>query len=641
MFQTTPGQLAVNDVLPEEMRDHNRLLDKAGISKLLAEIAAKHPDRYRDVAHELSKIGYHTAFITGGNSFDLKHMQVSGAARKLQIEAEQKTQEIYSNPNLTTKQKEEAIINYIAPLNKKLEDDVFNESLAEKNPLAYQVQSGARGNKMNLKSLRGMDMLYVDHRDKPIPVPILRSYSQGLKPVEYYASSFGARKGVMDVKFATQDAGFFSKQLNQITHRLLVTKHDHDHPEGGKDQGLPVDVDDPDNEGALLSQATGGYPRNTTLTPTVIADLNKQGIKRMLVRSPIVSGPPDGGLYARDVGVREKGSIAPLYDNVGIAAAQALSEPLSQAQLGSRHSGGVIGAAKGVSGFKLVNQLVQVPKVFKGGAAHAQADGRVQSIQAAPQGGTYVTIAGQRHYVGTGFDLKVKQNDDIEAGDVISEGIPNPSEVVKHKGIGEGRRYFVKAFRDAYKDSGMPSHRRNIEIMARGLIDHVRMNDEFGEYNQGDVVPYSRLEHNWKQREGTEIRQPREAQHMYLEKPVLHYSIGTRMRPSVVKDLNEFGVKNVMVHKDPPPFEPEMIRGMENLAHDPDWMTRFLGSYLSKNLLKGTHRGDISDEAGTSYVPGLAQAVDFGRKGLVKGYQPDKTVRPDAAPKPPEPPVGV
>lgn len=641
MFTTTAGQLAVNDILPDELQDHTRTLDKDGISKLLSAVAAKYPDRYRDIAHELSKIGYHTAFMTGGNSFDLKHMRVASSALKLQGEIEKKTQEIYSDPRLTTKQKEDAIVNHIIPLNKKLEDDVYNESTAEKNPLAIQVQSGARGNKMNLKSLRGMDMLYVDHHDKPIPVPILRSYSQGLKPVEYYASSFGARKGVMDVKFATQDAGFFSKQLNQITHRLLVTKHDHDHPDGGKDQGLPVHVDDPDNEGALLSQAVGGYPRNTTLTPRVLADLQQQGIKRMLVRSPIVSGPPDGGLYARDVGVRERGGIAPLYDNVGIGAAQALSEPLSQAQLGSKHSGGVIGSAKGVSGFKLVNQLVQVPKVFKGGAAHAQADGKVQSVQEAPQGGFYVTIAGHRHYVGTGFEPKVKRGDDVEAGDVISEGIPNPSEVVKHKGIGEGRRYFVNAFRDAYRDSGMPSHRRNIEIMARGLIDHVRLNDEYGEYNPGDVVPYSRLEHHWKPRQGAEMREPRQATNMYLEKPVLHYSIGTRIRPSVTKDLNEFGIKQVHVHKEPPPFEPEMIRGMENLAHDPDWMTRFLGSYLSKNLLKGTHRSDISDEAGTSYVPGLAQATEFGRKGLVQGYHVEKTVRPLAALKPPEPAIGV
>jgi hypothetical protein len=556
-------------------------------------------------------------------------MRAADSTLKMQNKVRGDMDKIHGNPNLSDNQKEEAVINYLLPIGPQLENDVYDESLKENNPLAMQVKSGARGTKTSLKSLRGADILYVDHHERPMPIPILHSYSQGLTPVEYYAGSFGARKGVMDTKFATQDAGFLSKQMNQIAHRLIVTKHDYDDPEGGKDQGLPVDANDPDNEGSLLSQAVAGYPRNTVLTPKVLSDINKKGVGRILVRSPIVSGPPDGGVYARDVGSREKGGIAPLHDNVGIAAAQALTEPLAQSQLSSKHSGGVAkGQHSGITGFKLINQLMQVPKTFKGGAAHAEVDGKVQSVQPAPQGGNYVTIAGQRHYVGTGFEVSVKPGQDIEAGDVLSEGIPNPSEIVKHKGIGEGRKYFVDSFRKAYSDGGMPVHRRNVEIMSRGLIDHVRMNEELGEYNPGDVVPYSRLEHYWKPREGAEIHAPERALGMHLEKPVLHYSIGTRIRPSVVRNLNEFGIKNILIHKDPPPFEPEMIRGMENLAHDPDWMTRFLGSYLQKNLLRGVHQGGVSDEEGTSYVPGLARAVDFGQVGAVKGYQPNKLTHP-------------
>ena len=103
---------------------------------------------------------------------------------------------------------------------------------------------------------------------------------------------------------------------------------------------------------------------------------------------------------------------------------------------------------------------------------------------------------------------------------------------------------------------------------------------------------------------------------MYLEKPVLHHTIGTKVRPSVIKDLEQFGIKHVLVHPEPPPFEPVMIRGLENLGKDPDWLTRFLGSYLEKGLLRGAHRGDVSDETGTSYVPALARTVHFGLQGL-------------------------
>lgn len=620
MLRTTVGQLLINDALPEEMRDYTRTLDKKTVSKLMQEVADKHPDKYREIAKKLFDVGQRASYYTGGFSFGLKDMKTAPSAQRLRAVLERNIQLTMMDPRLSDKEKENRIISEVHKNQKPLEESIFNDSLAENNPLADQVRSGARGNTMNLKSLRGGDGLYQDHRDNIIPIPVLRSYSQGLSPVEYWAGTFGARKGVADVKFATQDAGFFSKQMNQVAHRLLVTALDAEDENELKDRGLPVDVDDADNEGGLLARNFGPYKTNTVITPKIMAHLKELGYKRILVRSPIVGGSPEGGVYARDVGIREKGQIAPLGDNVGIAAAQAISEPLSQSQLSSKHSGGIAGAAKGVSGFKHVNQLVQVPKHFKGGAAHAQVDGKVESITPAPAGGYFVTIGGQPHYVGAGFDVKVKRGDTVEAGDILSDGIPNPAEIVKHKGVGEGRRYFVKAFRDAYKDANITANRRNIELVTRGLVNHVRVTDEFGQYVPDDVVQYSTLERDYEPRDDSELLDLKRAGDKYLEKPVLHYTIGTKLRPSVVNELKEFGIKNVLVHNAPPPFKPEMIQGMRNLTHDPDWMTRMLGSNLQKSLLNATHRGAVSDEYGTSYVPGLAKGTEFGRRGFVRDW---------------------
>lgn len=627
MLRATIGQIAVNDALPPALRDHARILDGANLAKLLQEVADKHPDSYRDVLFQLSRIGHHSSYLTGGNSFDLHHMRTAVSAEKMKQEIRSQIARIQGDPKLSDSEKDLQVVEELMKNQKPMEDAIYEESLAEKNPLAYQVKSGARGKPVNLKSLRGADLLYIDHKDRPLPVPILRSYSQGLSPVEYYAGSFGARHGVISAKFATQEAGFLSKQLIQASHRLLVTKHDSDDPKQHALQGMPVDTDDPDNEGALLALPAGGYARNAVLSAKVLADLHSRGIKRIAVRSPIASGASDGGLYGRDVGYRERGGIAPVGDNVGIAAAQAASEPLSQSQLSAKHAGGVAGAGKGATGFKLVDQIVQVPKTFKSGAAHAQIDGRVSGVEPAPHGGTYVSIEGQKHYVGTGFAVHVKPGDVVEAGDVLSEGIPNPADIVRHKGIGEGKRYFTYQFRKAYKDSGLPIHRRNAELIARGLIDHVRLTSEHGHYVHGDVVPYSRFEHFYEPRAGHKMLEPRHALGNYLERPVLHYSIGTKIRPSVVKNLDEFGIKSVAVHPEPPPFEPEMIRGMENLSHDPDWFTRFLGSWQEKNLLQAVHRGSTADEMGTSYVPQLARAVEFNKTGPVKSWKPSSILK--------------
>jgi hypothetical protein len=306
----------------------------------------------------------------------------------------------------------------------------------------------------------------------------------------------------------------------------------------------------------------------------------------MLLRSPIVGGAADGGLLARDVGVRESGQLPHPGSLVGLTAAQSLAERLTQGALGAKHLGGIAGkgTTQLIQGFPLVEQLVDIPKTFKNGASHAQVDGQVQGIADAPTGGKYITVDGHDHYVPVGMGIHVNRGDQVEAGDVMSEGIPNPSEIVKHKGIGEGRRYFVQQLRDVLKGAGVSAHRRNVELVARAMIDHVRLKEEHGDFLPGDVASYQTLENNWIPRHGTQELDPRSAVGKYLERPVLHHSIGTKIRPSMLKDFNEFGIKEVSAHPDPPPFESTMIRSEDILSHDPDFMTQMYGSGLKKNF---------------------------------------------------------
>lgn len=626
MLKTTLGQLLVNEALPPEMRDYDRVLTKKTMSGLATELAKNHPEKYREVMKRLHDIGRDAGYTTNGLSFGLKDIKPTLAARHVQLRMQNQMRDIFADRRLDEKQRNVKLLELAQSAQQELLDKVYKEAEGQDNPLVHQIAGSGVGNKFQLNSILGADMQYLDHRGEPIPIPVLRGYSQGLRPVEYFAGAFGTRKGVIDLKTATADAGFYGKQLAQMTHRLLVTADDDDDTDeerrmAAEERGYPTDVDDPDNEGALLARAVGPYKRNTILTPKILRDLKESGAKDILVRSPIVGGPGDGGVYAKDVGYREKGRLPPVGDYVGIAAAQALSEPVTQSQISSKHSGGV-GGAGAISGFKALNALVQVPKKYPDGAAHAQLDGRVQEIRPAPQGGHYVQINGQDHYVPTERELAVKKGDELEAGDVISNGMPNPSEIVRHKGIGEGRRYFVQAMRQVMGNSGITAHRRNIELLARGLVNHVRLTDEYGDYVPDDVVPYSAIERNWTPREGSVAAAPSSLSGHYLEKPVLHYSIGTKIGKNVLSNLNKYGVKTVQAHKEPPPFQPEMVRGMANISNDPDWMTRMLGSYQEKGLMNSVQRGLSSDTAGSSYVPALAQGEQFGVTGTTSGWKP-------------------
>jgi DNA-directed RNA polymerase subunit beta' len=624
MLKTTLGQLLVNDALPEDMRDYTRVLNKKNTGALATELAKKYPEKYREVMKKLHDVALDSAYTTNGLSFSLKDVRPSLAAQHIQMKVKQQLRQILSDRGLNDEQRNTKILKLASDAQRQLVDDVYTEAHGHDNPLAHQIAGSGVGNKFQLNSILGADMQYLDHRSEPIPIPVMRGYAQGLTPVEYFAGAFGTRKGVIDLKTATADAGFYGKQLTQMAHRLLVTDHDEQDPErlaNAHDRGFPTDVDDPDNEGSMLSRPIGPYKRNTVLTPKILRDIKEMGIKDILVRSPIVGGPEDGGVYANDVGYREKGTLPPIGDYVGIAAAQALSEPVTQSQISSKHSGGV-GGAGGISGFKALNALVQVPKKFPGGATHSQTDGQVQEVRPAPQGGFYVQINGQDHYVPTDRDVTVKKGDEIEAGDTISEGMPNPAEIVRHKGVGEGRRYFVQSMRQVMQNSGIPAHRRNIELLSRGLINHVRMTDEYGDYSPDDVVPYSMLERHWTPRDGSVSAAPSTLTGHYLEQPALHYSVGTKVTKNVAKTLGQHGIANIQAHRDPPPFQPEMVRGMSNISNDPDWMTRMLGSYQEKGLMNSVHRGLTSNTAGSSYVPALAQGETFGVTGTTSGWKP-------------------
>lgn len=624
MLQTTLGQLLINEALPEDLRDYNRVLTKKDMAKLATTLAEKHPEKYRQVMKRLHDIGHEAAYTTNGLSFGLKDIKPTLAARSTQLKVQKALAGILADKSLDDKTRAAKILKLAGDAQRTLVDEVYKEAEGQDNPLAHQVKGVSRGNKFSLNSLIGADMQYVDHKNEPIPIPVLRGYGQGLRPVEYFAGAFGTRKGVMDLKTATADAGFFGKQLSQMTHRLLVTGDDDDDQDRAAtahERGYPTDVDDVDNEGALLARDVGPYKRNTVLTPKILKDIKEMGISDILVRSPLVGGPEDGGVYARDVGYREKGRLPPVGDYVGVAAAQALSEPVTQAQISSKHSGGV-GGASAIGGFKAINALVQVPKKYPGGAAHAQVDGTVQEIRPAPQGGFYVQINGQDHYVPTDREIAVKKGQTLEAGDVLSDGMPNPAEIVRHKGIGEGRRYFVQSMRQVLQNSNVSPHRRNIELLARGLVNHVRMTDEYGDHVPDEVVPYSMLERNWTPRSGSVTGAPKSFMGHYLERPVLHYSIGTKIGKNVVDNLQKYGINNIEAHKEPPPFQPEMIRGMANISNDQDWMTRMLGSYQEKGLMNSVHRGLKSDTAGSSFVPALARGEHFGVTGATSGWQP-------------------
>ena len=281
----------------------------------------------------------------------------------------------------------------------------------------------------------------------------------------------------------------------------------------------------------------------------------------------------------------------------------------------SKHTGGKKGAVDTYGGFDTINQLAQVPEAFKHKAPVSELDGRVEKIEPAPQGGTYITVNGKRHYADTGLAPLVKEGDEVEAGDQLSHGIMNPADVVRLKGLGAGRKYFAERLTKAFRDSKLSINRRNAEVVARGLVDHVTVEapEGVGDYLAGETVPYSAVARSYKPREGAKLEKPSAALGKFLEAPVLHHTIGTRITKSMAKELEELGEDKVLTHDEAPGFEPHMVRARAAPQYDEDWMGQLQGSYLEQQLLESARTGAESHLHGTNPYPALAAGVGFAR----------------------------
>jgi len=609
---TTVGRLMFDQAVPQQFReglDDATPLGSDQVKQVLQRVAEKDPTQYRDISHRLLQLGAKASTEVEA-SFTMKDLESPIDKVKMLEEVDRKEQALHSDKNLNDAQRERELVKLYGNLSNEMPGKIYGAAHALGSNLAKMVASGARGNKGQLNSNIGADWLMLDPNDRPVPVPIKHSYAEGLDPAEYFASSYGTRSGLISTKFSTADSGFLSKQLSAATNDMVVTEKD-----CGTHRGILSTPDDKDNIGAILSKPAGGHPIGTILHARTLKDLEHKGIKDITVRSPLTC-TARGGLCSTCAGIRERGHLPPLMDNLGLAASSSLAEPLSQGMLSKKHSGGVASSSgKTQSAFQQINNLVQVPEVFPEGATVARRDGKITRIEKAPQGGHDIDVDGERHYVGPDLELHHKVGDQVEAGDTLSSGVPNPADIVRHKGVGEGRLYFVNAMRKTFQENGLPVNRRNLEVIARSLVNHVRIThpDGLGDHLPDDIVEYNGLEPGFKP-EGTQKLHPNKAVGQYLHSPALHYTVGTRITSRVAKQLEQQGETEIEAGTEHPGFEPDMQRVMDVPSFRPDWMSQFGGSYIKDRLLKNVHRGDsTSNIHGTSFLPGLAVGTEFGK----------------------------
>jgi DNA-directed RNA polymerase subunit beta' len=613
---TTPGQIIVNEALPEKYRDYTRVMGKDETDAVLARIATDDPGKYREVSHALMQTGRHGAFDEG-MTLRLRDLSSPIDRKPYMDMINKKEDEIDDDPETTTAEKNELKAMLFSSIAETMTDETYKASLALDNPFALQVKSKARGSKGQLGSLISSPGTYSDHNGNMIPVFIRRSFAEGLKPEEYWAAAYGGRLGVLSTKTGTAKGGYLGKLMSAAAKEVVITDRD-----CGTSNGVPVKADDLDNIGSVLARQAGPFQPGTIITNQVLATLKKKGIEDIATRSPLTCSCARG-VCQQCTGQREPGKFPPIGYHLGENASSALAEPVAQQALNQKHSGKK-SANAGFTGFDVIKNLATAPSTYPDRAGIAELDGVVESVTPAPQGGTNITIGGQVHYALPDMDVYVKPGDTVSAGDPLSNGIVNPADVVRLKGLGEGRKYFADRFTQAFRESGLGVNRRNVEAVSRAIVNHVQIDDEEAEGDSlpGETVTYGHWSQQYKPRPDSAYNPPSRVIGQHLEEPYLHYSIGTKITKPVADTLTKFGYDNIRTHTKPVGVTPKFISLIRTPEYVDDWMARLGSSYLDSRLLKDVQSGATSDTHGLHPLPGLAKATEFGQppKGSIGPY---------------------
>lgn len=493
--RTTVGRYTVNLVLPESVRDFDSVFNKKKVVSVLKEVAASHPHDFGQVADGLKDLGNEHAYRVGSTLSldDLQPLVKEREAIFRKIQPKLKTLDVHIS-QARSEAKRQELLQQKVDLYNSITPDIDNlaRKLPSTNNVRRMVDSGARGNYAQVRQMIAAPVLLSDTSGDAIPIPVKKSYAEGLDTASYWIQSYGARTGAVDKSLQTAVPGYFNKRLVNTLIDTTITEVD-----CGTRQGRDVDIDSDDAQNRYTAGDKFGIPRNTLVTPRVLNIYRRKKQKTIRVRSPLTCEAKDG-LCAKCFGQREHGRDSSIGDNVGVMSAQAIGEPATQMQMRTFHTGGV--AAGGIgsglkSGFERILQLTELPSTVRNAATLAEEKGTVSQVTPAPAGGNFVFVGSRPHYVPERVRVTAQPGDEVEAGDSLSAGEVNPHDLLRLKGMRTTQEHLTRELKREYHGQGMKLRPNIIETAVRKLTNLTRITDPGdSEYAPGDYAPLSRIQ---------------------------------------------------------------------------------------------------------------------------------------------------
>ncbi len=510
ILETTTGRVIFNEAIPQDLGFVDRSnpdnlfaleIDKLTGKKELGQIV----DRcYRThgttetalVLDKIKRLGF--AYSTkGAITVSVSDMTIPKEKKDLLKNAETEVRKVerqYRRGLISDDERYQRVISIWNETTEKVTDALMS-SLDQFNPIFMMANSGARGSTNQIRQLAGMRGLMANPSGKIIELPIRANFREGLKVLEFFISTHGARKGLADTALRTADSGYLTRRLVDVSQDVIVREVDCFERLGEPVNGIWVmDITDGnDVVEPLEDRIVGRYavddiihpetgevitPANHVITYKAAERIVKANISRIQIRS-VLTCRTEHGVCCKCYGSNlATGGEVNIGEAVGIIAAQSIGEPGTQLTMRTFHTGGVAGDDI-TQGLPRVEELFEARKP-KGLAIISEISGVVKINETKKKRETVVSNEdgeSKVYLIPYGSRLKVSDGQAVEAGDELTEGSINPHDILKIKGVKGVQSYLLHEVQKVYRLQGVDISDKHIEVIIRQMLRKVKIED--------------------------------------------------------------------------------------------------------------------------------------------------------------------
>lgn len=600
MAITTAGSLLIKNMLPtQEARDNYDIhapLDKGGMKHLINNILQHGGPEGHNTINDLGKLFFNKATEMGATTPLSDYENDSDERQVMFSEFETKVAEVLGK-KLPKMEQAKLLDDLARHYSGKLSSQNLKYLVSRGSTAAKMAASGARGNPSQLQQATASPLMAQDVKGLPIPIAIRHSYAEGLTSGEYLATSYGGRASTVMSQLSTEKPGALFKKLTpNVFHEVIVMD------DCGTKNGVPIPVED---KLSVLGRFEAGS--NRLVTEQVYTELRNSKRKTVVLRNPMTCVLKEG-ICQKCFGLGANSQVPNIGQNVGVIAAQSVSEVLTQAMLSTKHQGGVAGRQR--NPYEEANNILSNPENFQDEATMAQVNGKVDKIEQTSLKDWEVHINGVKHFIPNLQDPLVKVGDKVRLGDALSTGTLNPRELVGLKGSGAGRVYLANKMREIYSKNAQLDP-RHFDVISKNMIKYHQIVDP----GQTNLIPGDKIELNTLAsylQEHSDSIDIDHAEGKVLAKGVMEVSPGTVLSKNLIDDLKAEGVLKVEVDKSGIKTK-ALVPGLQSIKLlDKNWVSKLSFNNLHKVIAEAGATGASSSIHSNDPVAAYMFGSEFG-----------------------------